>query len=141
MIRSRRLNNAPLNCFDKLSKCYCSPLVRLVEDVVGDILNVIRGETLTECRHGAVAIGRLLDDRLNRVLAIGLEGLLLDLLLRHDAVVAVSMTSSAIGCEDARSILQIGGQRRAAAKHGGEQAERSTECQRAEGTARLGVGL
>merc|ERR1711879_400448 len=78
----------------------CSPLVCLIEHVVGDILDVVRAETLPKCRHGAIAVGHLLDDRRNFVLAIGDKSLFLDLLLGHDAVVAISMASSAVSRED-----------------------------------------
>merc|ERR1719263_1698505 len=92
-----------------------------------------------------VAVGHLLDDGGHLVLAVRDEGLLLDLLLRHDGVVAAGMAGSAVGREDALSVLEVGGQRRAAAENCGEQAECSAEGERAERTAglngRRGCGL
>merc|ERR1712186_160400 len=76
------------------------PLVRLAVDIIGDILDVVGAELLAKGRHAAVAVGHLLDDGLNAVLAISNQGLLLDLLFGHDRIVAASVASGAIAGED-----------------------------------------
>merc|ERR1711972_1284345 len=105
------------------------PLVRLIVHVVGDILDVVGAELLTEGGHVAIALGDLRDDRLNAVFPICDERLLLDLLLGHDAVVAAGVACHAIASEDTLAVLQVSSKCRTAADHGGEQSQGGAEGQ------------
>merc|ERR1712187_378131 len=100
------------------------PLVRLVVDVVGDVLDVVGAKLLTEGGHLAVALGDLCDDRLNAVLAVRDQRFLLDLLLGRDAIVATAVASRAIAREDTLPVLQVSRERRAASGHSGKKPQR-----------------
>mmetsp|Transcript_36142 Transcript_36142/g.82139 ORF Transcript_36142/g.82139 Transcript_36142/m.82139 type:complete len:214 (-) Transcript_36142:88-729(-) len=117
-----------------------SPLGRLLEHPVGDVLDVIGAEALAEGGHGALAVGDLVRDGLNIVAAreVLLKSLLLQLLLGHDAVVAAGMAGRAITLEDRLAVLQVGGKRRAAANDGGQQPQRHAEREGAPSSATAG---
>merc|ERR1719284_411399 len=106
-----------------------SPLVGLVEDIAGNILDVIRAELLTESRHGTIAAGQLLDDGTNFVLAIGHQSLLLDLLLSDNGVVATSMAGGAVTVEDSHAVVQVCCHGRTSSHHSSQQAHGSTQGQ------------
>merc|ERR1719323_1321281 len=110
-----------------------SPLVRLVEDVVCHVLNVIGAEALAEGRHGAFAVGDLILDGVDVVAAseVLLERLLPELLLGHHAVVAARVAGRAVAEEDAFTVLEVCCQGRAAPDGGRQQSQRDAQSQRA----------
>merc|ERR1719291_821568 len=88
-----------------------SPLVGLLVDPSGHVLDVIRAQLLPERRHGVLAIGHLGLDGLHIVATreVLLDRLLFDLLLWHHAVVAASVAGGAIALEDALPVLKVCG--------------------------------
>merc|ERR1719174_553820 len=106
-------------------------LVRLAEHVGGNILNVFGGKLLTEGWHGAIAIRGLLLNQRHAVFAILLECLLLQLLLRNNAVVSSSMARCAVSIEDRLAVLNVScqGSRGTANDHGREESQGCTNGQ------------
>mmetsp|Transcript_40950 Transcript_40950/g.96180 ORF Transcript_40950/g.96180 Transcript_40950/m.96180 type:complete len:215 (-) Transcript_40950:8-652(-) len=118
----------------------CSPLVAggLIVDVVGDVLNVIWGQLVTEGGHLAVAVGDLGDDLVNSELVVGDQCVLLQLLLWHDGVVATCVAGSAVAGEDGLAILEVCCLRWPSSCNSCNHAQGCAECQGAPGK---GIGL
>ena len=95
------------------------------------VLDVIRAQLVTECRHGAVAVGDLGDDGAHIVLAVGDQSILLQLLLSHDAVVATRMAGRAVALEHGLAVLQVRRQGRPGGGHCGQQSQGSADGERA----------
>merc|ERR1719277_1751735 len=124
--RSRSAGHATKKNKGRAGLCRPSPLGRLVEAVVGHILDVVRAQPLTEGRHGVLAVDHLVLDRLHVVATceVLLDRLLLQLLLRRNGVVAARVAGGAIPVEDALPVLQVCGQGRPPARHSGEEPQR-----------------
>mmetsp|Transcript_36145 Transcript_36145/g.82151 ORF Transcript_36145/g.82151 Transcript_36145/m.82151 type:complete len:206 (-) Transcript_36145:103-720(-) len=108
-----------------------SPLGRLLEHPVGDVLDVIGAEALAEGGHGALAVGDLVLDGLH-VVATGevlLERLLLELFLGDDAVVPTGMARRAIALEHRFAVLEVCRKGRPATHNRCKKAKSHTECQ------------
>ena len=101
------------------------------------VLDVIWAELVAEGRHGAVAVGDLGDDGTHIVLAVSDQGILLQLLLCHDAVVATSMAGSAVALEDGLAVLQVCCQGWPGSGHSSQQSKGSTNGNWAPRSSRL----
>merc|ERR1719429_1006597 len=118
-----------------------SPLGGLIKHVVCHILDVIGPKALAEGWHGALTIGDLIFDGLDIVATseVLFERILLEFLLRHDAVVAPSMAGRAVAQKDTLTVLKICSQGRATTDHGGKEAQGHSNRQGApSGAGRLG---
>ena len=105
--------------------------IETLHDSSSTVLDVIRAQLVTECRHGAVAVGDLGDDGAHIVLAVGDQGILLQLLLSHDAVVATRMAGCAVALEHRLAVLQVRRQGRPGGGHCCQQSQGSADGERA----------
>merc|ERR1712220_35939 len=85
-------------------------LVGLCAHICSDILDVFRGDTLTECRHCTVTFRDLRDNCSRLVLAELLKSLFLQLLVGCHGVPASCMARGTTGSEDGLSVVQIRGE-------------------------------
>mmetsp|Transcript_103935 Transcript_103935/g.270610 ORF Transcript_103935/g.270610 Transcript_103935/m.270610 type:complete len:254 (-) Transcript_103935:2-763(-) len=110
-----------------------SPLGGLLVDVVGNIIDVVGAQLLTEGRHGVLAVGDLGHDGCDAVAAreVLLKRIFLEFLLRDDSVVAARVAGRAVAVEDALAVLQVGGQSRLATGDRDEEAEGRADGERA----------
>ena len=104
------------------------------------LLNVIWAQLVAEGGHGAVAVGDLSNDSTHIVLAVSHQGILLQLLLCHDAVVATSMAGGAIALEHGLAVLQVCCQGWSGGGHSGQQSKGSANGNWAPGSSRLRSG-
>ena len=80
-------------------------------DVSGNIGNVTVIETSTECRHGVLSVGDLVDDSLlvSATSQEGGKGFLLKSLVGHDHILSSGVAGGAVGIEDLLSVVNISG--------------------------------
>merc|ERR1719382_84784 len=109
-----------------------SPLVGLAVHIARNILNVVGAKLLTEGRHGVFAIRDLGDNGLDleTTCKVLLKLRLLDLLLRHDAVVATGVARRAVRLENGLTIFQVSSHGWTAARNRSEKPQRDADCQR-----------
>merc|ERR1719419_2108612 len=101
------------------------PFGRLLEDPVGNIINVIRSKFFTKGGHRIFAVGDLGLDGVDIVTSkqVLLKRFFFDLLLGDNAVVTTSMAGCTVGTENSFTVFQVRCQCRAAACHSCQKAQ------------------